>query len=74
MTPLLSTLTSLVLPDHSSKRYTPPLIVAIALTCTGELTVAFSAGEQTWMPLPDGIEHELADWLTTTSLMGDAIE
>jgi hypothetical protein len=57
MTPLLLTLNSLVLPDHSSNRYTPPLTVAAALIETGDVTLAPSVGEQTLMPLADGAEH-----------------
>ena len=59
MTPLLLTLASLVpFPlFHSSNRYTPPLTVAAALIEIGELTVAPSLGEQTFIPLLDGAEH-----------------
>jgi hypothetical protein len=61
MTPLLLTLNNLVLPDHSSNRYTPPLTVAEALIETGDVTVAPSAGEQTFMPLADGAEQLLVN-------------
>lgn len=57
MAPLLLTLASLVLPDHSSNRYTPPLTVAAALMETGDVTLALWFGEQTFMPLADGAEH-----------------
>lgn len=48
--------------------------MAAAFTCTGEETVAFSAGEQTFMPLPEGAEHDVEVWLTTTMLSGLVME
>ncbi len=57
MMPLLLTESSFVLPFHSSKRYTPPLIVAAALMSSGEATVAPFAGEQTFTPLESGAEQ-----------------
>ena len=59
MAPLLLTLASLVPPFHTSNRYTPPLTVAAASIEMGELTVAPSAGEQTFIPLLEGAEHPL---------------
>jgi len=58
MTALLLTLASLVVPDHNSNRYTPPLTVAAALMEIGEARVAPWLGEQTFIPLLDGAEHE----------------
>ena len=57
MDPLSLTFSTLVPPDHSSNRYTPPLTVAPALIETGEVTLAPCAGEQTLIPLLDGAEH-----------------
>ena len=57
MTPLLLTLASLVVTDHSSNRYTPPLTVVAALMETGDVTLAPWFGEQTLMPAVDGAEH-----------------
>jgi hypothetical protein len=59
MAPLFLTFNNLVLPDHSSNRYTPPLTVAAALMETGDVTLAPWVGEQTLMPLADGAEHWL---------------
>ena len=59
MTALLLTLASLVVPDHNSNRYTPPLTVAAALMDTGDVRLAPWVGEQTFMPLVDGAEHWL---------------
>ena len=57
MTPLLLTDSNFVLPFHSSNRYTPPLTVADAFICTGEVTVAPLTGEQTFTPSEFGAEH-----------------
>ena len=59
MTPLLLTLASLVVPDHNSNRYTPPLTVAAALMETGAVALEPWLGEQTFMPFADGAEHWL---------------
>ena len=57
MTPLLLTDSNFVLPNHSSNLYTPPLMVAAAFICTGELTVEPFKGEQTLMPAVEGTAH-----------------
>src|SRR6185437_14325714 len=43
----------------SSNRYTPPLTVAAALIEMGDVTVAPSVGEQTFIPSLEGAEHPL---------------
>ena len=67
MVPLLLTLASLVVPDHSSNRYTPPLTVAAALMETGVASVAPWLGEQTLIPLLDGAEHAPLPLVTVIS-------
>jgi len=59
MAPLLLTLANFVLPFHTSNRYTPPLTVAAASIEMGDVTVAPSAGEQTFIPSLEGAEHPL---------------
>ena len=57
MTPLLLADSNFVLPFHSSNRYTPPLTVADAFICTGEVAAAPASGEQTFTPSEVGMEH-----------------
>ena len=57
MMPLLLTDNNFVLPDHSSNLYTPPLTVAAAFICTGELTLEPLTGEQTLTPAAEGAEQ-----------------
>ena len=61
------TLASLVVPDHNSNRYTPPLTVAAALMETGDVRVTPWLGEQTFMPLVDGAEHAPLPLVTVIS-------
>ena len=67
MAPVLPTLASLVVPDHNSNRYTPPLTVAAALMETGDESVAPWLGEHTFIPLLDGAEHAPLSLVTVIS-------
>ena len=69
MMPLLLTDSNFVLPDHSSNLYTPPLTVAAAFICTGELTLEPLTGEQTLTPAVEGaVQVLLAETVKVNAL------
>ena len=61
MMPLLLTESSFVLPFHSSRRYTLPLIVAAALMSSGEATSGAICRRETFTPLESGAEQAALD-------------